>query len=338
MASFRKLPNGTWRTEVCKLGIRDSKVADTKAEVVSWAAMREAQILAGEKAPWPRKTLSDAFERYKKEVSSEKRGGRSECVRMDAFMRNFPGISAKVISEIVANDLVGWRDSRKKTVGNNSIIREAATFRNVFAVAAGEWGWLAEPTPWAKVKLPGKGHARTRLPTRDEIKRLLRAFGYKTGQAPVTLQQEIAYCWLGCLQTGMRAGEYRGMTVDDVDLKRRVVTLHTHKTLEKDGKRKVPFTAKSAQILRVLVGNAVANGRQNLFEVSSGSLDVLFRKVRDYQLIKGLRFHDSRAFALTRLSRKYDVLTLARISGHKDLKQLLNAYYRESSESVAARI
>jgi hypothetical protein len=33
-----------------------------------------------------------------------------------------------------------------------------------------------------------------------------------------------------------------------------------------------------------------------------------------------------------------DVMTLARISRHRDLRTLLNTYYRESAEQIAARI
>ena len=35
---------------------------------------------------------------------------------------------------------------------------------------------------------------------------------------------------------------------------------------------------------------------------------------------------------------RVDVMTLARISRHKDLKILLAAYYRESPEQIAARL
>src|SRR5438876_9719490 len=63
----------------------------------------------------------------------------------------------------------------------------------------------------------------------------------------------------------------------------------------------------------------------------------LFRKAKGRAEIKGLHFHDSRAEALTRLSRKVDVLTLARIVGHRDPRSLM-IYYRESAEDIATRI
>jgi len=74
------------------------------------------------------------------------------------------------------------------------------------------------------------------------------------------------------------------------------------------------------------------------FTLSSAVLDVLFRKARDRLMIEDLHFHDSRAEALTRLSRKVDVMTLAKISGHKDVRILVNAYYRETAEQIAARL
>jgi integrase len=79
-------------------------------------------------------------------------------------------------------------------------------------------------------------------------------------------------------------------------------------------------------------------GRGKVFDLTDKSLDALFRKAKKALLLADVNFHDSRAEALTRLARRVDVLTLARISGHKDLQLLLNVYYRESTADIAARI
>jgi integrase len=63
----------------------------------------------------------------------------------------------------------------------------------------------------------------------------------------------------------------------------------------------------------------------------------MFRKARDQCGLSGFTFHDSRATALTLLSRKVDILTLQRISGHRNINALA-VYYRESSASIAARL
>ena len=64
----------------------------------------------------------------------------------------------------------------------------------------------------------------------------------------------------------------------------------------------------------------------------------LFRKARDSLMIPDLHFHDARAYALTRFSRKVDAFELARISGHKDLRTLISVYYRATSEDIASRL
>lgn len=38
---------------------------------------------------------------------------------------------------------------------------------------------------------------------------------------------------------------------------------------------------------------------------------------------------------MTRLSKKLDVMQLARVSGHRDLRILHSTYYRETAEDMA---
>lgn len=95
--------------------------------------------------------------------------------------------------------------------------------------------------------------------------------------------------------------------------------------------REIPFSRAAARLLQPIAG------REHCFTVTSASLDVLFRKAKAALEIEGLHFHDSRAEALTRLSRKVDVMTLAKISGHKDLRVLQEHCYPETSAQIAAR-
>ncbi len=71
--------------------------------------------------------------------------------------------------------------------------------------------------------------------------------------------------------------------------------------------------------------------------VRYSSRDALFRKALGRLKIEDLHFHDARGEALTRLSRKVDILTLQRISGHIDINQL-SAYYRETPADIAKRL
>lgn len=336
MAYIRKAKTG-YRAEIERLGVRKSQVFATKAAATAWAAVEEGKILSGKGGNFPSHTLKDAFDRYECEVSKKKRGHHAESLRFTAWLRDFPLLCGKVMHQITPDDIGAWRDERLKSVSASSVVRESAQLRNVWTVAANEWGWCGE-SPWKKVKLPAKAHARTRKTSWREVKMLVRHMGYVTGKAPTTPQMAIAWAYMVAQHTALRAGEVRSLSRSTVDLERRVITLHSHKTLEREGVRFVPFTRKAARLLRVLDADAKVQGRDTYFTMSAQSLDVLFRKVKDRLLLENLHFHDSRADALTRLSRRLDVMQLSKISGHRDLNQLLSAYYRVTAADIAKLI
>ncbi len=74
-----------------------------------------------------------------------------------------------------------------------------------------------------------------------------------------------------------------------------------------------------------------------VFGLHSRQLDALFRKLRDRAGVEGLTFHDSRHAAITALAKRLEVLELARMVGHTDLKMLM-VYYNESAENLAKRL
>jgi integrase len=337
MASFEKVDGG-WRAHIARAGVRKSKTFSSKTAATLWAAQQESEIASGGHSKWPNMTFADAMRKYELEVSPKKRGKDFEAKRFAALARDFPGLIHKVISEITAADLASWRDTRLAQVSNSTVLRETALYRNVFSVAAREWSWLPEPTPWAKIKPPQHDPARTRQTQPSELKMILRRLGLVTGKAPTRSSEEVAWAYLISHRTGMRAGEILSLSTETVDLSSRVIKLVEHKTLEREGQRFVPITRQARRLLSLLDESARRVGRKTYFSISSEVLDTLFRKARDQMLINNLRFHDARAAALTRLARKVDVMTLARISGHRDLNQLLKSYYRESPAEIAARL
>ncbi|KFI24128.1 site-specific integrase, partial [Paenirhodobacter enshiensis] len=129
-------------------------------------------------------------------------------------------------------------------------------------------------------------------------------------------------------ETAMRAGEIAGLVWDRVDLTKRVAHLdHT-----KNGRpRDVPLSSEAVRLLEALPHV------DPVFGLESRQLDALWRKLRDRAGVAGLTFHDSRHAAITRLSKKLDVLALARMVGHTDLRQL-QTYYNETAEELARRL
>ena len=73
------------------------------------------------------------------------------------------------------------------------------------------------------------------------------------------------------------------------------------------------------------------------FDITTSSLDAMFRVARRRADVEGLTFHDTRHEAITRLAGKLNVLELARMVGHRDIKQL-QTYYNASAAEIANRL
>lgn len=305
--------------------------------------LAEERIVDLEKKAADARTVADAFEEYGRKVSPGKEGGRAEKLRLQRFVRDFPKLAAMPLSEFNTPQLAEWRDARlsgytkpdgtqARAVSSASVNREINLVRNVFTVAREEWHWMGH-NPFKGLRMPPEGAPRTRrVDPWKEVRPIVRWLGYRTGRAPETKSQEVALAFLVALRTGMRAGEVISLGKGSLNLTKRVATIK-HKMQYLTGRpREIPLTRGGARLLRPVAD------RQQCFTVTSASLDALFRKAKAAFCIEDLHFHDSRAEALTRLSRKVDVMTLAKISGHKDLRLLQEHYYRETPEQIAARI
>lgn len=330
MASIQKTASG-WRVQIQRRGVRLSRTFATKAAASAWALQQERGIIDGDVHRWPRQTVAQVLDRYEREVTSRKRSAAAETKRLLAFQRHYPALANMQFAEVTAREVSAYRDDRLSKVTPGSVQRDINLLRHVWSHAIREWRAAGE-NPWSRIQMPGQNPPRDRLIGWREIRRVLRRCGYSTGVTPRTGVQLVGWAFLISLRTALRAGEVLSLTGETVNLERRVVTLATHKTVEKVGRRLVPLTPQAARLLAVL-------WRQGqLVPINPRTLDALWRKLRDQVLLEDLHFHDARATALTHLARKVDVLTLARISGHKDLNLLLAAYYRETAEQISARL
>ena len=329
MAYSKRVKNG-WRFEVARNGIRKSRTFKTKAEGDLWSASEEAEILAVKRGALPRKTFRETLERYRDEISPRKKGGPAEVKRINAFLREFRHLAEMQLGAVDGSHLAAWRDARLKIVTPGSVQRDVNVFSNVFTVARDEWRWIRD-SPFRGFKAPGDNPARTARVDMGDARRILRRLGHVTGQTPRTKSAEIALAFLVSLRTAMRAGEILSLTAARIDAQRRVA-LVPHKTEHITGRpRPVPLSKHGLRLLRHFDAGFV-------WTVSAASMSALFHKACKSLLIENLHFHDARADALTRFARKVDVMTLAKISGHRDLRILLNVYYRITPAEIADRL
>lgn len=327
MASIGRYKGG-YRAQVYVGGKRASKTFRTMREAQAWGSAEEARLST---APAEAHTVADLIERYIEDVISHKKSARNEEHQARAFLRNFPELAAKKLAALDTPDIAAWRDARLKTVSSAAVLRNINWLRHAFRIARDEWKWM-DRNPLQGLRLPAQPAARERRVLPAEVRLICRNLDYRSGHAPVTKGQEVALAFLLGLRTGMRAGEILSLGRANLNLSSRVVRVE-HKTQHLTGRpRQVPLTRAACRLL------APVADRDRCFTISSAVLDALFRKTRDRLLIEDLHFHDTRAEALTRLSRRVDVLTLSKISGHKDLNLLRAVYYRETAEQIAARL
>lgn len=322
MASISRIGK-RWRAQVFVRGVRTSKIHDTKAQASSWALEQQAE-LAGDKLP--DKTFGQALERYAAEVAPLHKGETWEVRRLTAMGRH--KLASKRLAVIVGADIAAWRDERLRSVAPASVLREMKLMRSVFESCRCDFGWLRS-NPMQDVTRPTAPASRKRRITADEVERLRLAFGLGEHLAADTATQRVGLAFLLGLETAMRAGEMLGLRWGDVELDACYVRLPRTKNGDA---REVPLSPQAVDILRVL---PVGDGP--VFGIEEKSRDALFRKIRARAALTDLHFHDSRAEAIWRLSKKLDVLQLARVIGHRDLKSLM-IYYNESASELAKRL
>jgi integrase len=310
---IRKYRDG-WRVEVEKHGTRASFSAPTKREVQAWGIKKEAELDTFKASKGM--TFAQAAVKYLATASREKAPGAADWEeRRFAEMADFFGESTR-LAAIDSARIGEWRDHRLTTVSGSTVLRQLNLLRNVFSTAVDEWKVL-QANPVKGIRLPEHNPARHQIWTWRLIKRVLRA--PRDGRVLESIRAfHIA------LHTGMRLNE-----ILNARLVGKVAVLERDKGSGKASPPvKVPLARKGAALF----------AKYQPFTIKPDEASAMFSDLTDELLIDGLTFHDSRASALTWLSRRMDVMTLARISRHKNLKILMESYYRESAEQIAARL
>ena len=97
--------------------------------------------------------------------------------------------------------------------------------------------------------------------------------------------------------------------------------------------RLVPLSRRAREIIAARRGIDPTD----VFTLSAHVASKTFSRARDTTAHKSVHFHDARSEAITRLSKRLDVLQLARVIGHRDIKSLM-IYYAESADAIADRL
>jgi integrase len=323
MATLRNRKN-KWQARIRRSGQPDvTKTFHTKQDAEKWARSIEIEIDRGTyiNTNYAQKTLfKDLIQQYLKEVTPTLRSAPEDTYRLKKMMRNT--ISQLNLVELTPQRIANYRDERLKEVKPNTVIRELAHISSMINHARREWG-LGINNPVAQIKKPSQPQGRKRVLNDAELSRML--------QELEKINPFLKPLCEFALETAMRRGELMSLLWANVNFEKSVAFL----PLTKNGdSRYVPLSMRAIKILKLLPRDI--EGR--VFPLNKSSVSVLFLRAARRAKVEDIHFHDLRHMALTRLSSRFtNILELAAISGHRELK-MLQRYVHIKAEDLAKKM
>jgi len=327
MATIRRL-RGRWQAQVRRKGIPPrAESFDAKADAEKWARNLEAELDRCGNLPDTRlaeqMTVRELFQRYLREITPEKRSASSETYRIRAIMKR--SIAHRTLALLTPQHIATYRDERMAEVSAGTVIRELNSLGHAIDIARKEWGVHLPQNPCRLIRRPKTPRGRDRRLRPDEEQRLLDAAD--KGRNPFLRPLVIV-----ALETAMRQGELLGLTWSNVDLDRRIA----HLPVTKNGDpRNVPLSSRAVTVLQAL--RTTSSGEQ-VFPTTKSAVGQVWLHLRQRAGSSDLHFHDLRHEAVTRLlERGWNVIEVATVSGHKELK-MLQRYSHLRAEDLVERL
>lgn len=337
MASITKYRGDTWRAVIRRTGFKTvSSTFDTKLQAETWARKIESEMdsrIYRDVKATAADTVRAVFVQFRDEVSPQRRGSKWEKTRINRLLRT-AGWADRRLDQLTPEDIREWRNERLKEVSAPSVNRELNLMSGIFTHAIKEWSAPMRENPVHLVSRPaGANKARSRRWTQREIDAVLQITGWAEDKRPRVGRDYVGWAVLLAIETAMRLGELTTMRVADFDPDARAV----HLDFTKNGdSRAVPLSTKALRWLTFLTEGR--DPEEKIIPLTSESMGLYFRQVRDEAGLTGLHFHDTRHEAATRLSKKLaNVLELSAVTGHRSL-QSLKRYYNPSAAELASKL
>jgi len=312
-------------------GVREARSFLSKKDGQTWAARREAELLAHDASGKVCEfTLSDAIDKYIDEIAPKHCGERWETVRLRAMQAAKILPMSVPLNDVTRSDIKAWRNVRVLAVSEASAQREMSLLSSVLEAAKTEWEWIEENPSRGIKKLPTAPH-RTSVWRYPELKRVLRALNYSPLAGDIqSATQATALVFLLALRTGMRAGEICSLT-----WKRTEPYYVTLETTKNGSSRNVPLDVRARRVIE----RARGFDKTLVFGITTKTLDALFRRAKAKAGLKdaNLTFHDSRHTAATRLAKDLTMVDLCKMFGWRDPKFAL-VYYNPDAQGMAQHL
>ena len=262
-------------------------------------------------------TVLQALQRYEKEVTPAKKGADVEKTRIGKAKKT--KLASKSLYMVTPKDVLSFMDDIGGSDNNKR--KYASLISHLYHIAVKRWGIAAENPVSGKIEMPSNGKPRDRRLERNEGARLLK---HLSGEAKAVFEFAI--------ETAMRRGEILSLTWQDIDLKNRIATLRDTKNGES---RAVPLSVAAIKVLKERTRGV---GAAKVFTIDQRQLRRAWESARAAAGIPGIRFHDLRHEAASRLFEKgLNVMEAASVTGHKTLS-MLKRYTHLNPTDIAKKL
>ena len=267
------------------------KTFASKQDAQRWARETERLIEVGQFVDLSeanKTTLKALLERYEREVSSKKRSTADKYL-IKNIMRH--EIVSKVLAHISTTDVAKFRDARLETVTGSSVNRELSILSDCIKRAINEWGcYIRENPVKANLRCKENNRRNRRLEPGEYDKLMSSCKSNRAFWCPV-----IDFA----IHTGMRRGELLRITWDMVQWDRKFIRIPA-KITKTNRDRNVPLQPHAINILQSIPRSVTGK----IFPIGIKNFERSWRAICKRANVTGLRFHDLKREAVSRLFEK----------------------------------
>jgi integrase len=345
MATITKRESGRWQAKIRRNGQSGlSRTFARQIDAEAWSRKVESEQ---ERGVWRDMRDLDGlkaqhlFDRYLREVACKKKSAKTIGYHLDRFGEELGKLP---LTALAPEHLIAWRDARLQCVSSSTVARELSTLGGLLTWARKDLRLPIEHLVSA-IRRPPPGKARDRRLEDGEYPRLLEALSDHAGDVKGS-KRAGAYRvgtrnpWILpmmqlAIETAMRRGELLALRWPDVDMQRRTALLRDTKDHKgQPRERTIPLSSRAVAVLAALP----RTDDVRVFPTTTDSVKSAWRRACARAEIDNLHFHDLRHEAASRLAEKLpNLIELAAVTGHKDLR-MLQRYYHPRASDLAKKL
>lgn len=307
-----------WRAQIRNKGYpSQSRTFDTRAAAEKWARLIESEMDRGifiDRSEAEQTSLSDALDRYGREVTPTKRGKSQELRRIERWKSC--AFASKSIASLRGADFAAFRDERRKLGRAENTIRiELALIGHLYEVARREWRMEGLMNPIRSIRMPKGSNSRERRLNTGEYDKVIQLISAHT------VGPWMKAAFILAIETGLRRSALVQLRWDWIDFDKRVVNIPSElREIENKGLPiGIPLWKNTENLLFELPRSI--DGR--ILPISSNALSCAWKRIQKIADLNDLHWHDLRHEATSRLFEKgLNPIEVQSITGHKSMQML----------------